>query len=91
MTPGMGMEAQARRLCQYVRNTAQVPLRVDDFDDDWSPAGETYRAELLESGLIEVRQPGDDEPGGLYLTEAGKALTAEPGTPEALAIDRGQA
>lgn len=77
MTPGM--EEQARRLCQYIRNTAQVPLRIDDFDDDWSPAGETYRAELRESGLIEERLADTDEPGGIYLTAAGEAFAGPSG------------
>ncbi len=88
MTPGF--EKQAADLCAYVINTGQVPLRADDFDDDWSPAGPTYRAELQESGLIEVRPPGDDgSVGGIVLTAAGRALAetsallARPRTPTA--------
>jgi hypothetical protein len=88
------------QLCQYVRNTGQAPLRVDDFDDDWCPVGEQYREQLVDAGLIEVRasvEPTPDdpdapapEPGGIYLTDAGRALTAEPGTPEAISISQGR-
>lgn len=62
---------QRQRLCKYISNTGQLPLRPDDFDDDWTPAGEMYREDLREAGLIEERQPGDGEPGGIYLTLAG--------------------
>lgn len=65
---------QRKRLCQYVSNTGQHPLRVDDFDDDWVPVGEMYRDDLVEAGLIEVREHGEGEPGGIYLTLAGAAL-----------------
>lgn len=68
------LAAQRARLCQYVRNTAQVPLAVHDFDDDWTPAGAMYRDDLVEAGLIEIREAGEDEPGGVYLTPAGEAL-----------------
>lgn len=78
MTPGF--EGQAADLCAYIVNTAQVPLRTDDFDDDWSPAGETYRAELLESELIEEREPTEDgAEGGIVLTAAGRALAETSG------------
>lgn len=69
-----GQKEQARQLCRYVRNTGQVPLRVDDFDDDWSPVGHMYRETLRAEGLIEERPAGEDEPGGIYLTDAGKAM-----------------
>lgn len=74
VTPGFAR--LARQLCQYIRNTAQVPLRVDDFDDDWCPAGETYRAELVSGGLIEQREAVEEleEPGGIYLTAKGEDL-----------------
>lgn len=72
MTPAQ--REQNARLCQYVRNTAQVPLAVHDFDDDWSPAGEFNRDELVSAGLIEIREAGEGEPGGIYLTAAGEAL-----------------
>ena len=78
MTPAM--EAQARRLCQYIRNTGQIPLRTDDFDDDWSPVGEDYRAGLRQEGLIEERLADSDEPGGIYLTAAGEALAVPSGS-----------
>lgn len=63
-----------KRLCQYISNTGQHPLRVDDFDDDWTPTGEMYRDDLVEAGLIEVREHGEDEPGGIYLTLTGAGL-----------------
>lgn len=73
MTPGF--EKQAADLCAYVVNTGQVPLRVDDFDDDWSPAGDNYRTELRDAGLIEEREPAEDgATGGIVLTGAGRAL-----------------
>lgn len=68
------LERQNQRLCQYIRNTGQVPLRPDDFDDDWSPVGAMYREQLVADGLIEQREPGEGEPGGIYLTAAGEAL-----------------
>lgn len=68
------VEARNKRLCQYIRNTGQVPLRVDDFDDDWSPVGQSYREDLLAGALIEERHPGEGEPGGIYLTPAGAGL-----------------
>jgi hypothetical protein len=68
------LAAQRKRLCEYVRNTAQVPLALHDFDDDWLPAGEMYRDDLVAAGLIEIREAGEDEPGGLYLTPAGEEL-----------------
>lgn len=79
MTPGqaaqnVALAAQRKCLCQYVRNTAQVPLAVHDFDDDWTPAGDMYREDLVEAGLIEQREAGEGEPGGIYLTPAGEAL-----------------
>ena len=58
-------------LCKYIRNTGQVPLRIDDFDDDWTPAGEEYRRQLVVDGLIELRE------GGIVLTEAGERKAEE--------------
>ena len=78
------LRAQHRRLCQYVRNTGQSPLRIADFDDDWEPAGAMYREGLVADGLIAESE------GGMVLTEAGLALTAEPGSAEALAAFRGE-
>lgn len=65
-----------KRLCQYISNTGQYPLRIDDFDDDWNPAGDMYREDLVEAGLIDVREPNEaaEEQGGIYLTLAGAAL-----------------
>jgi hypothetical protein len=33
-----------------------------------------YRDDLVAAGLIEIREAGEDEPGGLYLTPAGEEL-----------------
>lgn len=68
------LAAQRKQLCQYIRNTAQSPLAVHDFDDDWTPVGEMYRDDLVEAGLIEIREASDEERGGIYLTDAGEAL-----------------
>lgn len=65
---------QRKRLCEYISNTGQLPLAVHDFDDDWTPAGDMYRDDLVEAALIEVREPGEGEPGGIYLTLAGAEL-----------------
>lgn len=54
-------------LCQYIRNTGQVPLRFDDFDEDWSPVGNLYREMLTEAEMI---TEGED---GIRLTAAGEA------------------
>jgi hypothetical protein len=77
MTPGF--EKQAADLCAYIRNTGQEPLRVVDFDDDWSPAGQTYRDELLESELIiiEGAVPEEGEQGGIRLTASGWVLSEQ--------------
>lgn len=61
-------KSQNKLLCEYVRNTGQVPLRVLDFDDDWEPAGAMYRQSLVDDGLI------TEQGGGIVLTDAGKAL-----------------
>jgi hypothetical protein len=68
---------QRKRLCEYISNTGQLPLAVHDFDDDWTPAGDMYREDLVEAGLIEQREPGEGEPGGIYLTIAGMELCLE--------------
>lgn len=65
---------QRRELCRYIANTGQTPLAIHDFDDDWTPAGEMYRDDLVEAGLIEQREAGENEPGGIYLTGAGIGL-----------------
>jgi hypothetical protein len=73
LTPAM--RQQCAMLARYIRNTAQVPLAVHDFDDDWTPAGDTYRDWLKQAGYIEEREadPEADEPGGIYLTAEGEA------------------
>lgn len=71
---------QAIKLCEYIRNTGKVPLRVDDFDDDWVPCGEMYRDQLLAEGFIEIREPiepsedQEGQEGGIFLTPDGEAL-----------------
>jgi len=72
--------ALATVLCLYIRNTAQVPLRADDFDDDWCPAGGYYRALLTRELLVRIIDPvpptdeAEGAGGGIYLTPAGEAL-----------------
>lgn len=63
-----------KQLCQYIRNTGQTPLRVADFDDDWEPAGEMYRDQLLADGLILISDGTGEAPAGIVLTAAGEAL-----------------
>lgn len=36
----------------YIRNTGQVPLPCEDFDDDWEPIGRGVRADLVRAGLV---------------------------------------
>lgn len=79
MTEGQARQDEAqskqrRGLCEYIRNTAQVPLAVHDFDDDWTPAGRLYRDDLVAAELIEIRTEGEGEPGGIYLTAAGEEV-----------------
>jgi hypothetical protein len=62
------MQAQMKRLCQYIRNTAQRPLEVVDFDEDNSPVGPMLREQMQKAGLI------TQDAGALSLTDAGKAL-----------------
>lgn len=74
LTPAMLI--QCASLCRYIGNTGQVPLPVHEFDDDWSPVGESYRDWLPQSECIEIRDanPDTDEPGGIYLTATGNEL-----------------
>jgi hypothetical protein len=53
----------------YINNTAQVPLAVDDFDEDWKPIGPMVRAEMLEDGYIYMGGPGmfGETKEGIYL------------------------
>ena len=67
MTPGF--ESTAAMLCRWLADQAEVPFPILDFEDEWAPAGETYRAELRESDLI-VETPE----GGIVLTTAGTDL-----------------
>ena len=62
------MDAQMKRLCQYIRNTGQRPLEVADFDEDNSPVGAMLRERMVTAGLIK------EDAGGLWLTAAGEAL-----------------
>lgn len=40
------------RYVQYIRNTGQVPLLSDQFDDDWEPIGPQVRGDLVSAGLV---------------------------------------
>ncbi len=64
----MSAPAHLAKYCQYIRNTAQVPLLTDHFDDDWDPIGKMVRRQLVEHGLI------TETDGGCVLTDAGKAM-----------------
>lgn len=74
LTPAMRQECVM--LCRYINNTGQRPLAVHEFDDDWSPTGDMLRDWLKQAGYIEEREanPEGGEPGGIYLTDAGKAV-----------------
>lgn len=47
-----------KQYVQYIRNTAQVPLRKDWFDDDWEPIGPMVRRDMMDAGLIFEYQDG---------------------------------
>lgn len=68
MSPEDRRAEYLRRHCQYVRNTAQVPLRIVDFDDDHEPAGPDIRRMMRDEGLIDYQ---DD---GVVLTAKGEAM-----------------
>lgn len=62
------------RLAQYVdyiNNTAQVPLKTEDFDEDWDPIGPSVRGELVEEGYAyyggHTMLGSETDPDGLYL------------------------
>lgn len=57
-----------KQYVKYVRNTAQRPLAIAAFDDDWEPVGPRVRADLERAGLIEQSM------GALMLTNAGEAI-----------------
>lgn len=47
----------------YINNTGQVPLAVEQFDEDWDPVGPMIRSELESSGYIRIGRPGFMEEG----------------------------
>lgn len=57
-----------KKYVQYIINTAQIPLAIVQFDDDWAPAGKMIRDDLVNSGLITFDQ------FGLKLTSYGKSV-----------------
>lgn len=69
ITPGF--EPLAKSLCQSLAESG--PVSVSEFDDAWTPAGETYRDELMTGGLISIE--GEDQL--IVLTGVGVALAAE--------------
>ena len=80
ITPGF--EATALMLCQSLAESG--PVTVDEFDDAWTPAGETYRDELFNGGLIAIEQPSiadGDGPPTISLTAAGVGLVADQAAP----------
>jgi hypothetical protein len=60
------MAGYLQKFIDYIRNTGRVPLPVEFFDDDWEPVGPTVRSDLIDAGLITIR---DD---GIRLTEEGQ-------------------
>lgn len=82
ITPGF--EPLALSLCQSLAESG--PMRVDEFDDAWTPAGENYRDELVSGGLVTidevVENEGEDPVSLIVLTGAGVALASAAGTVE---------
>lgn len=52
-----------KKYVQYIRNTANVPLKTAHFDDDWEPIGPQLRRDLQSAGYIMY-----DHTGGIILT-----------------------
>jgi hypothetical protein len=50
ITPGF--ESLAQALCVALAQSG--PVAAADFDDEWAPAGENYRDELVSGGLVTV-------------------------------------
>jgi hypothetical protein len=75
ITPGF--EPTAWQLCRALAESGPVP--VIDFDDEWTPAGDNYRAELVSGGLIDPDYPE----GNVVLTGPGVALAQAEGPPAA--------
>lgn len=57
------MTKHLQKYIQYIRNTARVPLKVEQFDDDWEPVGPMVRRDLLNAGLIK------EVDGGIVISE----------------------
>jgi hypothetical protein len=70
ITPGF--EPLAVSLCVSLAESG--PVAVAEFDDAWTPAGETYRDELVTGGLIRVEPGGEEGSDLIVLTAAGVAL-----------------
>jgi hypothetical protein len=72
ITPGF--EPLALSLCVSLAESG--PMRVDEFDDAWTPAGDTYRDELVTGGLVTVGPTEEGGPDMIVLTGAGVALAS---------------
>lgn len=71
ITPGF--EPLAISLCQSLAESG--PVSVAEFDDAWTPAGQTYLDELLTGGFIEITGAEEDpELRVINLTGAGVSL-----------------
>lgn len=83
MNPGLtpGFEPLAQSLCQSLAETG--PMLVAEFDDAWTPAGETYRDELVTGGLVVVAPTEEDGPDWITLTAAGVGLAQDGAAPAA--------
>lgn len=75
LTPGFG--PTALMLCVSLAESG--PMLVDEFDDAWSPAGDTYRDELVTGGLVRIEPVEEDGPPMIVLTAAGVALASSQG------------
>lgn len=75
ITPGF--EAMAKSLVLSLAESG--PVSVEEFDDAWTPAGDTYRDELITAGLVTIEEPTEEQGGHpmLVLTGAGVTLAQE--------------
>lgn len=63
------MSEHLKQYVQYIRNTAQVPLKCEHFDEDWEPVGPMVRRDLVAAGWI------TEAHDGLRLTDAAPATS----------------
>ena len=49
------MSEHLQKYVQYIKNTGQKPLAVEQFDDDWEPIGPMVRRDMQAAKLITVK------------------------------------